>query len=110
MFLGVATTSPLVQADDIIAARELLLDVISPTPMLYSRVLAEQVGGIDREQDRLALALIGSEFLTFECDEQGILPLPDEVAGARARRDEGRQPRISASMRSWHDAPPFELA
>ena len=45
MFLGVATTSPLVQADDIIAARELLLDVISPTPMLYSRVLAEQMGG-----------------------------------------------------------------
>ena len=45
MFLGVATTSPLVQADDIVAARELLLDVISPTPMLYSRVLSEQVGG-----------------------------------------------------------------
>ena len=45
MFLGVATTSPLVQPDDIVAARELLLDVISPTPMLYSRVLSEQVGG-----------------------------------------------------------------
>jgi threonine dehydratase len=37
--------SPLVQADDIVAARELLIDVISPTPMLYSRVLSEQVGG-----------------------------------------------------------------
>jgi threonine dehydratase len=34
-----------VQADDIVAARELLLDVITPTPMLYSRVLSEQVGG-----------------------------------------------------------------
>jgi threonine dehydratase len=34
-----------VQADDIVAARELLIDVISPTPMLYSRVLSEQVGG-----------------------------------------------------------------
>jgi len=34
-----------VQPDDIVAARELLLDVISPTPMLYSRVLSEQVGG-----------------------------------------------------------------
>src|ERR1700761_7775852 len=45
MFPGVATFSPLVQADDIVAARELLLDVISPTPMLYSRVLSEQVGG-----------------------------------------------------------------
>src|SRR5689334_21137729 len=45
MFLAVATTSPLVQADDIVAARELLLDVITPTPMLYSRVLSEQVGG-----------------------------------------------------------------
>ncbi len=45
MFRGVATISPLVQADDIVAARELLSDVISPTPMLYSRVLSEQVGG-----------------------------------------------------------------
>jgi threonine dehydratase len=34
-----------VQADDIVAARELLLDVISPTPLLYSRVLSERVGG-----------------------------------------------------------------
>jgi len=41
----VATVSSPVQADDIVAARELLLDVISPTPMLYSRVLSEQVGG-----------------------------------------------------------------
>ncbi len=45
MFRGVATISPIVQADDIVAARELLIDVISPTPMLYSRVLSEQVGG-----------------------------------------------------------------
>src|ERR1700742_5123556 len=45
MFRGVATISPLVQADDIVAARELLIDVISPTPMLYSRVLSDQVGG-----------------------------------------------------------------
>jgi threonine dehydratase len=45
MFGDVATTSPLVQADDIVAARELLIDVISPTPMLYSRVLSEAAGG-----------------------------------------------------------------
>ena len=37
--------SPLVQADDIVAARELLRDVISPTPLLFSRVLSETVGG-----------------------------------------------------------------
>jgi threonine dehydratase len=37
--------SPLVQSDDIVAARELLRDVISPTPLLYSRVLSETVGG-----------------------------------------------------------------
>jgi threonine dehydratase len=37
--------SPLVQSDDIVAARELLRDVISPTPVLYSRVLSEAVGG-----------------------------------------------------------------
>jgi threonine dehydratase len=37
--------SPLVQSDDIVAARELLRDVISPTPLLFSRVLSETVGG-----------------------------------------------------------------
>src|SRR6202451_2888454 len=45
MFAVVASITPLVQSDDIIAARELLTDVISPTPVLYSRVLSEQAGG-----------------------------------------------------------------
>lgn len=35
----------LVQPDDVVAARELLSDVISPTPLLHSRVLSEQLGG-----------------------------------------------------------------
>jgi threonine dehydratase len=35
----------LVQSDDVVAARELLRDVISVTPMLYSRVLSEGLGG-----------------------------------------------------------------
>lgn len=40
------TTIPsLVQADDVVAARELLRDVISPTPLQYSRVLAELTDG-----------------------------------------------------------------
>jgi threonine dehydratase len=34
-----------VQPDDIAAARALLLDVISPTPLLHSRVLSELAGG-----------------------------------------------------------------
>jgi threonine dehydratase len=41
----VAMTSSQVQADDVVAARELLRDVISPTPVLRSRVLSELVGG-----------------------------------------------------------------
>ena len=45
MFATVASNSPLVQPDDIVAARELLRDVISVTPLLYSRVLSEQAGG-----------------------------------------------------------------
>jgi threonine dehydratase len=45
VFATVATISPLVQPDDIVAARELLRDVASPTPMLYSRVLSERAGG-----------------------------------------------------------------
>ncbi|HEX4292401.1 MAG TPA: threonine ammonia-lyase [Trebonia sp.] len=40
-----ASISPLVQPDDIVAARELLSEVISPTPVLYSRVLSELAGG-----------------------------------------------------------------
>jgi len=40
-----ASITPLVQADDIVAARALLRDVILPTPLLYSRVLSEQAGG-----------------------------------------------------------------
>ena len=36
---------PLVQSDDVVAARELLRDVISVTPMLNSRVLSEILGG-----------------------------------------------------------------
>ena len=40
-----ASISPPVQPDDIVAARELLSDVISPTPLLYSRVLSEEAGG-----------------------------------------------------------------
>jgi len=34
-----------VQADDVVAARELLRDVISPTPVQHSRVLSELAGG-----------------------------------------------------------------
>jgi len=34
-----------VQSDDVVAARELLRDVISPTPLQYSRVLSEQSDG-----------------------------------------------------------------
>jgi len=45
VFLTVVSISPVVQPDDVVAARELLLDVISPTPLLYSRVLSEQIGG-----------------------------------------------------------------
>jgi threonine dehydratase len=41
----VTITPSLVQADDVVAARELLSDVISPTPLLYSRVLSDQIGG-----------------------------------------------------------------
>src|SRR6201996_1886029 len=41
----VATEPGSVQADDIVAARELLRDVISPTPVQHSRVLSELVGG-----------------------------------------------------------------
>jgi threonine dehydratase len=45
VFFTVVSISPIVQPDDVVAARELLLDVIAPTPLLYSRVLSEQIGG-----------------------------------------------------------------
>jgi threonine dehydratase len=34
-----------VRLDDVVAARELLHDVITPTPMLHSRVLSDRLGG-----------------------------------------------------------------
>src|ERR1700728_4700895 len=45
MFAVVASISPVVQSDDIVAARELLSDVVSTTPVLSSRVLSELAGG-----------------------------------------------------------------
>ena len=39
------TIPELVQPDDVAAAREVLRDVITPTPVLYSRVLSERLGG-----------------------------------------------------------------
>src|SRR6202451_556647 len=45
MFAVVASISPLVQSDDIVAARALLRDGVSTTPVLYSRVLSELAGG-----------------------------------------------------------------
>src|SRR5215469_14707980 len=40
-----ASIPSLVQSDDIVAAREMLRDVISPTPLQHSRVLSEQTDG-----------------------------------------------------------------
>ncbi|HWG00671.1 MAG TPA: threonine ammonia-lyase [Trebonia sp.] len=39
------TFPPLVQSDDVVAARELLREVISATPVLYSRAASEHIGG-----------------------------------------------------------------
>ena len=41
----VAMTSGAVGSDDVVAARKLLRDVISETPVMHSRVLSETVGG-----------------------------------------------------------------
>ncbi len=41
----VTMTPGAVRSDDVVAARKLLRDVISETPVLYSRVLSETVGG-----------------------------------------------------------------
>src|SRR5438445_6543123 len=39
------TTSPLVRPDDVAAARKLLRGIVSPTPMLHSRVLSDRLRG-----------------------------------------------------------------
>src|SRR6266702_1702380 len=39
------TTSPLVRTDDVAAARKLLRGIVSPTPMLHSRVLSDRLSG-----------------------------------------------------------------
>jgi len=43
--LPVATTHDAVSSDDVAAARKLIQDVISDTPVLHSRVLSEAVAG-----------------------------------------------------------------
>ena len=43
--LPVTVIPQVATADDVVAAREILREVISPTPVLYSRVLTELVGG-----------------------------------------------------------------
>jgi len=40
-----ATTSPMVTAGDVAAAREVLRDILPPTPLRHSRVLSERLGG-----------------------------------------------------------------
>jgi len=44
-FYPVALTSGAVRSDDVVAARKLLRDVISETPVVHSRVLSEAVAG-----------------------------------------------------------------
>ena len=44
-FYPVATTPGTVRSDDVAAARALIRDVISDTPVLHSRVLSETVAG-----------------------------------------------------------------
>ena len=39
------TTSPQVRPDDVMAAREVLGEVMLVTPLLQSRVLSERIGG-----------------------------------------------------------------
>ena len=38
-------TSPTVSADDVAAAREVIREILPPTPLLHSRVLSERLGG-----------------------------------------------------------------
>src|SRR5262245_12404098 len=62
-------------------------------------VVAEQVRGVDREQHRLALALVGTKFLALELDEPDIFLAHDQVAHARNRRRERRVGGRRSSVR-----------
>jgi hypothetical protein len=44
-FYPVTITPGVVSSDDVVAARKLLRDVISETPVVHSRVLSETIGG-----------------------------------------------------------------
>src|SRR6202022_2923362 len=47
-------------------------------------LLAEFMRGIDREQHRLALALVRAELLAFEGNEPEVLPAHHQIAPARS--------------------------
>src|SRR5262249_57625601 len=55
-------------------------------------LLAQLLGGIDREQQGFALAPVGSELVAVERDEPDVLPARDEIARPRRAQDDGRPP------------------
>src|SRR6266516_2861153 len=50
------------------------------------------MSGLDREQHRFALALIGPVLLAVELDEPYVFLTDDKIAGPRAAGDEARAP------------------
>ena len=69
-FCPVTTTSGTVSSDDVVAARGLLHDVISDTPVLHSRVLSETVAG------PVFHGPIKITNLTWVLDERGLVDRP----------------------------------
>ena len=105
MFVAVATISPLVQADDVVAARELLLDVISPTPMLYSRVLSEHGGraGLPEVREPAANRLVqGARRVHADRPAVGRRARPRRGGGERGQSRAGRGVRRRAARHLGH--------
>ena len=68
-------------------------------------LLTELVGGVDREQHRFALALIGAVLLAVELDEPYVLLADDEVTGTRALGGKVSNRCGIAGMHWGHDKP-----
>src|SRR5438132_14260436 len=70
---------------------------VDPEDLCFLALLAELMRGIDREQHRLAFALIGPELVSLEVDQPKVLPTIDEVAPACSAGDKDCK-RVSSSQ------------
>src|SRR5262245_38855824 len=81
-FPGHALEGGRIQVESVGPHRRGFAVLVDPQDLRLLALLPELLGGIDREQHRLALAEVGPEFLAVERDEPDVLLAYDQIARA----------------------------